>query len=61
VAESKTMQDPTVFGSIGVGVAGILAANFFESFFSRISYAAAAAVLCDEAGVYFFRDSAAGI
>jgi len=33
VAESKTMQDPIVFGSVGVGVAGILAANFFESFF----------------------------
>jgi len=33
VAESKTMQNPIVLGSVGVGVAGILAANFFESFF----------------------------
>jgi len=60
MAESKTMQGPTAFGSVGVGVAGILAANFFESFFSRISFAAAAAV-CDDSGVYFFKDSAAGI
>jgi len=30
VAESKTMQDPIVFGSVGVGVAGIQVAKFFD-------------------------------
>jgi len=53
VAESKTMQDPIVFGSVGVGVAGIHGAIFFESFFFHKISSAAAEAVCVDSGVCF--------